>query len=256
MFLKQKFDATGKYLKLKARLVAGGHRQREDTYTNTSSPTVDISSVFLALGLSTYLDNCSIFNADVPAAYLNCDLNEFITMKIPKSVADIIIKEYPEVSKFQMEDGSLIVKLLKSLYGLKQSSAEWYYSISKNLVEKAGYTISSVDKCVFMKRRGPLNLLSIVTLHADDLLLITQDKNEAPFMQRVLPNEYGSVDFNSSNISYLGMKISKSEEGAIEVKQTGYVTKVVEKSEVQKTFKTPATADLFETIDDQTIDYS
>jgi hypothetical protein len=40
IFLKAKYDAQGRFVKLKARLVAGGHRQKDDSYGRTSSPTV------------------------------------------------------------------------------------------------------------------------------------------------------------------------------------------------------------------------
>ena len=49
MFLKEKFTADGKFDKLRARLVAGGHQQDRSVYSDseTSSPTVSITSLFL-----------------------------------------------------------------------------------------------------------------------------------------------------------------------------------------------------------------
>ncbi len=38
MFLKHKYFADGTFDKMKARLVAGGHKQTEDTYDQTTSP--------------------------------------------------------------------------------------------------------------------------------------------------------------------------------------------------------------------------
>ena len=70
LFLKKKFSASGEFVKLKARLVAGGHRQEDDSFADISSPTVDISSIFLSLGLS-YLGGCKFYCTDIPDAYLN-----------------------------------------------------------------------------------------------------------------------------------------------------------------------------------------
>ncbi len=47
-FVRDKVDAQGRLLKMKARLVAGGHMQDKSIYSSSeiSSPTVSISSVF------------------------------------------------------------------------------------------------------------------------------------------------------------------------------------------------------------------
>ena len=67
-FLKAKFDAEGKFTKCKLCLVAGGHRQKEDSYGRTSSPTIDISSVFTLLSLVKLL-KAKVSTVDIPAAY-------------------------------------------------------------------------------------------------------------------------------------------------------------------------------------------
>ena len=47
-FVRDKIDAEGNLLKIKARLVAGGHMQDKSIYSSDqiSSPTVSTSSVF------------------------------------------------------------------------------------------------------------------------------------------------------------------------------------------------------------------
>ena len=78
LFLKEKIDAGGNFIKLKSRLVAGGHRQSDESFNQTHSPTVDISTVFMSLGLCTYLENAYFATADIPAAYLNSPLKETV----------------------------------------------------------------------------------------------------------------------------------------------------------------------------------
>ncbi len=41
MFLKHKYFADGRFDKIKARLVAGGQKQTEETYDQTASPTIN-----------------------------------------------------------------------------------------------------------------------------------------------------------------------------------------------------------------------
>ena len=160
----------------KSRLVAGGHRQHEATFSTTSSPTVDISSVFLSLGLSTFLPQCTIHNTDIPAAYLHCSLKDTIFMRLPKSLAGILVKYNAHLKEYLDNNGSIVVKLLRSLYGLKQSSAEWY-------------KVSNVDKCVFFKRNDS-GYLSI--------LLVTQYDAVVGFLSSILLNRYGELEFSQT----------------------------------------------------------
>ena len=77
VFLKGKYDAHGRFTKLKSRLVAGGHRQKPDTYGRTSSPKVDISHVMLCLSLVKKL-RAKLATIDVAAAFLHAKLDEEI----------------------------------------------------------------------------------------------------------------------------------------------------------------------------------
>lgn len=54
IFLKEKFDSTGNFEKLKARLVAGGHMQTDILFSNSSSSTVPIEVVFVMIGISAH----------------------------------------------------------------------------------------------------------------------------------------------------------------------------------------------------------
>jgi hypothetical protein len=52
LFLKEKYDASGKFEKIKARLVAGGHMQDRSIYPDLSAPTAAISSVFAVAAIA------------------------------------------------------------------------------------------------------------------------------------------------------------------------------------------------------------
>jgi hypothetical protein len=71
---------------------------------------------------------------DVKTAFLNGELDEEIYMDKP----DGYVVEGQERK---------VCKLLKSLYGLKQASKQWYEKYDKTLTS-AGFIINKVDKCV------------------------------------------------------------------------------------------------------------
>ena len=85
---------------------------------------------------------------DVKTAFLNGELKEEIYMMQPDS--------------FQIqgnEDKAYTLK--KSLYGLKQSSRQWYLKFHQTILEM-GYVVSPLDHCVYIwKNDDKLAILSL-----------------------------------------------------------------------------------------------
>ena len=75
MFLKNEYRADGTFEKIKARLVAGGHRQDRDIYSNGGSPTAATSSAMAVAALAAH-EGRSVGTVDFPSAFLNCDKPE------------------------------------------------------------------------------------------------------------------------------------------------------------------------------------
>ena len=79
-----KRDVSGKVIRYKARLVAQGFSQREGIdYTNTFAPVVRLTSIRIALAISTNLD-LEMDHLDVETAFLNGKIDEEIYMQAPK----------------------------------------------------------------------------------------------------------------------------------------------------------------------------
>lgn len=141
-------------------------------------------------------------------------------MRLPKSVSNILVKQQPQLQRFVQRNGSITVKLKRSIYGLKQAAADWYTEISRQLTSVCHYSVSTVDTCLFYKSRH--GLLSIICLHVDDLLVISQSPQEIGFLKDKLSRAYGNIEFDHAHVSYLGMELSTLPDKSIEVKQTGY----------------------------------
>lgn len=102
-----KHGLTGKIVKYKARLVAKGFTQVEGIdYTETFAPVLKFVSICAILAIAAQQD-LDIHQMDIKSAFLNGDLAEEIYMRCPPGM--------------DVKD-SMVWKLRKSLYRLKQSS--------------------------------------------------------------------------------------------------------------------------------------
>ncbi len=115
---------------------------------------------------------------DVETAFLNGNLEEEIFMEIPDG---LIVKG--EVLKLKTEEdygqqankskNEKILKLNKSIYGLKQSPRCWNKRLSEFLINK-GYKSSKADPCVFIKTTN--NQQTVIAIYVDDCFLIGEEK--------------------------------------------------------------------------------
>ena len=78
--------------------------------------------------------------------------------------------EQPEAF-VQHHKGTLVCKLKKSLYGLKQSPKQWYKKFDSFMVSQ-GYTRSEYDHCLYFKNLN--DIFIILVLYVDDMLIVSK----------------------------------------------------------------------------------
>ena len=253
IFLKLKFQANGLVDKLKARLVGGGHRQKEGTYGRTAAPTVSSTHVLLAIQLAAQLD-MYVGTVDIPAAYLNAQLHETVHMRLNKEITKIYVELYPEAAKFvDPKTQTLVVQLLKALYGLKQAALQWNEALT-TLLKRHGFKSVSSDKCFMFKGEGE-NLI-LILIRVDDLLVISKLLKDMHALERMLSSQFGEVKINSKNPTYLGMVIERQPDGSFILSQPGYASQICEKFNVRKVARSPSTENFFVSQDDPDKNYS
>ena len=153
-----KVDEHGWVVKAESRLVARGFKQREGVYpSETFAPTVSSSCVRLlsAIACQCDLDLCHF---DVDQALVQSDLEEDVFLRLPKGCGDLSGK---------------VVRLNKSLYGLKQASRTWHAHLTKSL-KKLGFEQYMTDACVFrlIEDHGRVAITAVV--HADNTFAVGQ----------------------------------------------------------------------------------
>jgi hypothetical protein len=249
MFLKEKFLANGSFEKLKARLVAGGHRTDQSLYTvdDLASPTVCLESVMMVLSISAN-ESRDIEAIDFPGAYLNANLAEPQLMKLDRVMAEEAVKLDPNLQQYVQQDGTMLVELTKALYGLPEAAKLWHLHL-KDVLSKAGYQQSHDDQCLFNKRK--YNEVSTLCLHVDDMLHAYTGNKLKEELHEHLNKTYQELkvqklDANNS-ISYLGMDIKLDKvRKQVMISMPKYTEDLLEGFEGLSKAKTPAAADLFE----------
>ena len=161
---KVKYTQTGHIDRYKARLVAKGFSQVQGIdFEETFSPTLRLESLRMLLAFSAHF-GYEIEQMDVPDAYLKGDLKETIYMEIPEGYI------LPSGQPAHQSEGK-VLKLLRPLYGLKQSGREWNMK-AKSQLATMGFRPISSDSCVFLNKSEQ----TILALYVDDLLIFSVNR--------------------------------------------------------------------------------
>lgn len=239
-----KYAANGAVDRYKARLVARGFTQVYGVdYEETFAPTLRADSLRILLALMA-LENMEAEQVDVNNAFTESDLNEVIYMHPPKGM--------------KLKNGR-VLRLLKSLYGLKQSAREWNHRCNK-VLKKMGFQRSEADPCVYYRVADN----AIVGVYVDDLLILAPkgktsiiDEIKDDLRKSFKIKELGEVQ------RILGMQITRvRSKRTVYIDQTAYIEKflheyAMEQDKVKPT-AIPMTNESFRktTIDDEPGDIS
>ena len=104
---------------------------------------------------------------------------------------------------------SLVCKLQKSLYGLKQASRQWNAKLTLVLVA-FGYYQSKLDNSLFTKAT-PSGFTTIL-VYVDDLALVGDDLHEIQHMKALLDDKFKIKDLGYLKF-FLGMEVVCSKKG-------------------------------------------
>lgn len=197
--------------KYKARLVVRGFAQKESfEYDQIYSPVARMSTIRTLLSVG--IQNMHYFEQlDVKTAFLNGELKETIYVYPPEGV--------------KCKDG-YVLKLKKSLYGLKQSSKCWNNKINESL-ETLGFIRSETDYCLYIKEIND-NYIYLL-LYVDDIILSGPDLTIINECKKQLMKHFEIKDKGELR-NFLGLEIKyDKEKGILNVSQEKYIAGILKR---------------------------
>ena len=185
------------------------------------APTARLGQVRRALAIAAKHD-LEIHQMDVCTAFLGVDLEEEIYMHPPQGYFRLL-----QTGRLTKNSRKMVLRLRKSLYGLKQSLHVWYGTF-KDFVISMGFMVARVDRGLLVLHNKEQDIVAAVVLYVDDLLIIP---NEGLFGQikdqmkkRFQMHDLGSVSF------YLAMNIEcNREHHTINIHQHSYIRTILAK---------------------------
>ena len=200
--IKQKEDGSVK--QYKARLVGKGFTQKiGQDYKEAFAPVARYDSFRILLVIATR-NGWRPQQMYLKTAFLYRNLKEEIYMNLPEG--------YRKAGK--------AARLLKCIYGLKQSARKWYELLAA-LLRKLGFITSRFGPCIFIH----LSKTTFISTYVDDITIFAPLSAFRIKVKDALKSEFDCKDL--SDVRYiLELEVNYTDKG-IELSQCGYIEKVL-----------------------------
>ena len=150
--------------------------------------------------------------ADVDNAFLHGTLDKPEYMSAPKGFSKY-------VKQFK---AGMVIKLIKSIYGLKNSAAVWSRTLG-TFLKKHGFLRLVSDPGVFKHRRG--KVACIIGSWVDDLCILCSCETFRSNILKALDAKFGIKDLEEPSWC-LGIRVTKTEDGRYKLNQAALVEKL------------------------------
>lgn len=202
---------VGEVARYKARLVARGFTQVEGIdYQETFSPIVRTQSIRILLAYATEHD-LDLQQMDVCTAFLYGALDEELYMHRPEGYEDLA---HPYK----------VLKLLKCIYGLKQSGRVWYITMHLYLLS-IKFVQSNADTNVYKLTQG--SSIVLLALYVDDVIFATNDQKLLSVVKEQLSSRFDMKDIGELKFC-LGIQLLRvRDKGLIVIHQYKYINEIL-----------------------------
>ena len=169
----------------------GSLKGKESTTRRPFLPVSRKDSLRVIMALVAHFD-LKLHQMDVKTDFLNGKLEEEVYMKQPKG--------------FSSSAGDhLVCKLKKSIYGLKQTSRQWYLKFHK-VITSFNFEEDVMDYCIYRKVNG--SKTCFLVLYVNDILLATNNKGLLFEVKQFLSKNFDMKDMGEASY-VIGIKIHR-----------------------------------------------
>jgi transposase InsO family protein len=212
---KAKKDAAGNVVRYKARLVAQGFSQIGGVdYDDTYAPVAKLASSRAIIAMANRL-KLELHQVDIKGAYLNGVLN----------ADEVLYMQHPPGYKAP-DAGVRVLRLIKTLYGLKQSGRRWYQKLT-SIFDTLGFKQCAVDQAVFFKSDKKAGEITVVAVHVDDCTIAASNARALDALKDGMRQHVEVTDLGELHWM-LGIEIQRDRQaGTIHLSQRAYLDSII-----------------------------
>ena len=201
--------------RFKVRLVAKGYSQEPGLdFKETFAPVAKFTTLRVLLALVAEND-WELHSMNVKMAFLNGELEEEIFMEIPEGVEEIANPGYA-------------YRLIKAIYGLRQSPPAWYEKIHSFFIHHDFY-LSSQDYSLYINYDKRI----LVLIYVDDLVLAAAEREDIGWIKNCLAKAFEMTDLGELS-TFLGLEITRDRsKGLLTLGQHQYIDRILQRHGMQ-----------------------
>lgn len=218
--LKKKRKSDGTVAKYKARLVVCGNED-VDYIDDSFAPVVDFTLVKLFLAIAVQR-KWQVRQLDFDNAFPNGKLDRDVYVYVPR---------HGHVENIH---GAKVLKLNRSLYGLREAGKVWYELLVKEL-KAAGLHEMKHAPCVFLGEQV------VVLIYVDDILVMGASLGEIEKIVTALSSRLKTKDLGRAS-HFLGVDLIWTKDNSLRLRQTKLIRALLEDTKMWncKPMSTPA----------------
>ena len=182
----------------------GSMQQWGVSYWEMYSPVVNMLTVRLLLTLCN-IHGLHSKSINFVLAFPQADLDIDIWMELPMGLV---------VGSHKSEFRGYVLKLKKSLYGMKQASLNWFEKLKQGLTDR-GFSPSAIDPCLYLK----FNM--ILLTYVNDCIIFSLSMESIDHLVQSMhdgPENFKLTDEGDVN-KFLGIEITKLDSSSFELAQ-------------------------------------